>query len=58
MEVVSFMPRPLYLQGKNLRYPSNKRLDRPQSERGLGISDGTASDNGLDELYPLATISK
>jgi hypothetical protein len=56
MEVDSFMPRPLYLQGKNPRYPSDRRLDGPQSERELGILYATATGNGL--VYPLATISR
>jgi hypothetical protein len=34
--VVSFTPRPLYPQGKNPRYPLDRRLGRPQSRSGRG----------------------
>jgi hypothetical protein len=34
--VVSFMPQPLYPQGKNLWYTSYKRLGGPQSRSGRG----------------------
>jgi hypothetical protein len=33
---VSFTPRPLYPQGKNLLYPLDRRLDGTQSRSGLG----------------------
>jgi hypothetical protein len=37
MEVsVSFAPRPLYLQGKSLRYPLDRRLGGPQNRSGHG----------------------
>jgi hypothetical protein len=34
--VVSFMPRPLYPQGKSPGYPLDRRLGRPQSRSGRG----------------------
>jgi hypothetical protein len=34
--VVSFTPRPLYLQGKRPWYPSDRRLGGPQSRSGRG----------------------
>jgi hypothetical protein len=37
--VVSFTPRPLYPQGKNPRYPLDKRLGGPQSRSGRGGSE-------------------
>jgi hypothetical protein len=37
--VVSFMPRPLYSQGKSPRYPLDRRLGGPQSRSGRGGED-------------------
>jgi hypothetical protein len=34
--VVSFTPRPLYLQGKSPLYPLDRRLDGPPSRSGCG----------------------
>jgi hypothetical protein len=34
--VVSFTPRPFYLQGKSPRYPLDKRLGGPQIRSGRG----------------------
>jgi hypothetical protein len=34
--VVSFTPRPLYLQGKSPWYPLDRKLDGPQSRPGRG----------------------
>jgi hypothetical protein len=34
--VVNFTPRPLYPQGKILWYPSDRRLDGPQSRSARG----------------------
>jgi hypothetical protein len=34
--VVSFTPRPLYLQGKSLCYPLDRRLGGSQSRSGRG----------------------
>jgi hypothetical protein len=34
--VVSFMPRPLYLQGKSPMYPLDRRLGESQSRSGRG----------------------
>jgi len=34
--VVSFRPRPLYLRGKNARYPLDSRLGGRQSRSGHG----------------------
>jgi len=34
--VVSFTPRPLYPQGKSLRYPLDRKLGGPQSLSGRG----------------------
>jgi hypothetical protein len=34
--VVSFTPRPLYLQGKIRRYPLDRRLGGPQNRSGRG----------------------
>jgi len=34
--VVSFMPQPLYPQGKETLYPLDKRLDGPQNRCGRG----------------------
>jgi hypothetical protein len=34
--VVSFAPRPLYLQGKSPRYPLDRRLGGPRSHSGRG----------------------
>jgi hypothetical protein len=34
--MVSFTPRPLYPQGKNSRYPLDRRLSGPQSRSGRG----------------------
>jgi hypothetical protein len=39
MEVVSFTRRPLYLQGKILRCPSDRRLGGPQSRSGHGVEE-------------------
>jgi hypothetical protein len=46
--VVSFMPRPLYLQGKSPRYPSDRRLGGPQSRSGRGGEEKTS--------YPLTGL--
>jgi hypothetical protein len=35
-EVVSFIPRPLYPQGKSPQYPLDMRLGGPQSRSGRG----------------------
>jgi hypothetical protein len=37
MEVVSFTPRPRYLQEKSPRYPLDRRLGGPQSRSGRGV---------------------
>jgi hypothetical protein len=37
--VVSFTPRPLYLQGKSLQYPLDRRLNGPQSRSGHGSEE-------------------
>jgi hypothetical protein len=34
--MVSFTPRPLYLQGRSPRYPLDRRLGGPQSRSGHG----------------------
>jgi hypothetical protein len=34
--VVSFTPRPLYLQGKSHQYPLDRKLGGPQSRSGRG----------------------
>jgi len=39
MDVVSFMPRPLYPQGKNPQYPLVRRLGEPQSRSGRGVEE-------------------
>jgi hypothetical protein len=37
--VVSFMPLPLYLQGKSPWYPLERRLDGPQNRSGRGVEE-------------------
>jgi hypothetical protein len=47
--VVSFNPRPLYRQGKERRYPLDRRLDGPQSRSGRG---------GEQNKYPVSAGSR
>jgi len=39
MEVVSFMPRQIYPQGKSPQYALDRRLDEPQSQSGHGVGE-------------------
>jgi hypothetical protein len=53
---VTFTPRPLYLRGKNSRYPSDRRLGGPQSRSGQGGLEirpvrGTARSLSLSRIY-------
>jgi len=48
--VVSFTPQPLHPQGKNLRYPFDRRLGRPQNWSGR--KDGKKTYQPLQRLKP------
>jgi hypothetical protein len=59
--VVSFTPRPLYPQGKSLRYPLDRRLGGPQSrsgrhgeEKNLGPTGTRSPTPSSSRLYPVA----
>jgi hypothetical protein len=43
--VVIFTPRPLYLQGKSLWYPFDRRLDGPQSCSSTTTTTTTTTTN-------------
>jgi hypothetical protein len=52
--VVSFTPRPLYLLGKSLWYPLDRRLGGPQSWSGRGSEEKNSQPpQGIDHRTPI-----
>jgi hypothetical protein len=54
--VVSFMPRPLYPQGKSSRYPLDRRLGESQSSSGHGGEEENCQ--SFRELNPTTPIGQ
>jgi hypothetical protein len=54
--VVSFMPRPLYLQGKSPWYPLERRLGVPQNRSGRGEEKNSHNTKNCSVL-PAACVS-
>jgi len=46
--MASFMPRPLYLQGKNSRYTLDTKLGGPQSRSGRGDEENSLTLPGIE----------
>jgi len=55
--VVSFTPWPLYPREKNCGYPSNRRLDRPQSRYGGNGKEETQTQSKIQIFFSRPTRS-